>query len=324
MKRLERIQAKLIGLQSRTIVRAEDLAERLGVSVRTIYRDLRSLEASGVPLAAEAGVGYSLVTGFTLPPVHLTADEAEHLLLAEKLLSATADVTTQQHISTAMDKIRSVLVAEDRTSVEFLEHRLLVQPTPHGSPVELDVIPTILQALRTSRCVRITYFSNSTQSTSERLIEPIGLTYYSQHWHVLAWCIYKNDYRDFRADRITSVRLTDNRFVPSRHPLPADVLKQRRFHEQEEPLDVVLDVHESVIPMLTDIRRTYGFLREEPKQNSWQRMLFRTSYPQFFLRYIIGFGSTIRVVSPQHFREDLAEFASLIEAHHREPASQTS
>ena len=324
MKRLERIQAILIVLQSRTLVRAEDLAERLGVSVRTIYRDLRSLEESGVPIAAEAGVGYSLIKGFTLPPVHLTADEAEHLLLAEKLLAATADESTQQLVSGAMDKIRAVLHSEDRTSVEYLEHRLLVQPTPHGSPVEHNVIPTILRALRTSRRVRITYFSNSTQTTSERLIEPLGLAHCAQHWHVLAWCVGKAGYRDFRADRISAVSLTDSQFVPSRHPLPADLMEQRQFHEQKEPLDVVLDVHESVVPMLTDIRRTYGFLREDPLQHHWQRMYFRSMYPQYFLRYIIGFGATIRVISPQRFREALADYASSVEKHHRDIVVQSS
>jgi predicted DNA-binding transcriptional regulator YafY len=316
MKRLDRIHAILTALQARTIVRAEDLAEQFNVSVRTVYRDIRSLEESGIPLAAEAGVGYSLVKGFTIPPIHLTADEAEYLLLAERMLSATADTTTQQMVMAAMQKIRAVLRSSEKAAVEYLERRVLVSPPTHGTPIEPNVLTAILQSLRSSRQIRITYFSNSTQRTGERVIEPLGLAFYAQHWHVIAWCTSRFGYRDFRADRIQSVTVLDVSFIPSRHPLPSEILASQQFHDLPDPMDVIIDVHESVIPMFTDIRRSHGFHSEEAVTDGWQRMQFRPQYPDYFLCFLVSFGTAIRIIAPDQFRVRLINFAERIVAHH--------
>lgn len=316
MKRLDRLQGILIALQSRTVVRAEDLARQYDVSVRTIYRDIRSLEESGIPLAAEAGVGYSLVQGYTLPPVHLTGEEAEHLLLAEKLLSATADHTTQRLVSSALHKIRAVLKTDDKSSVEYLEHRLIVKPTTHGLPIGPNVLSTIIDALRTSTRVDITYFSNSTQRTSQRSIEPVGIVFYAQHWHALAWCCQRSAYRDFRIDRILDARRTDERFSPARHPMPSELAGRFHFDELPTPMEIIIDVHESTIPLLTDMRRLFGFVDEGATHNGWRLMTFRPDFPDYFLCFLLGHGTAIRVVAPDSFREQLATRALEIADHH--------
>lgn len=324
MKRFDRLQGILIALQSRTVVRAEDLADHYGVSVRTIYRDIRSLEESGIPLAAEAGVGYSLVQGYTLPPVHLTAEEGEHLLLAEKLLAATADTATQRLLTSAMQKIRAVMRTDDRSSVEYLEQRLLVHPSAHGNPIGPAILSTLIDALRHTCRVRMTYFSNSTQATDVRVIEPIGIAFYAQHWHVLAWCTMRKDYRDFRVDRILDATLTDERFAAARHPMPSDILGAHRYDERPEPIDVLIDVHEAVVPMLTDVRRMHGFVREDAPARGWRRMEFRPDYPEYLLRLLLSYGTAIRIVAPDVVRHRLAAMASAIAVHHaadvREPS----
>lgn len=316
MKRLDRLQGILIALQSRTVVRAEDLAQQYGVSVRTIYRDIRSLEESGIPLAAEAGVGYSLVQGYTLPPVHLTGEEAEHLLLAEKLLSATADHTTQRLVSSALHKIRAVLKTDDKSSVEYLEHRLIVKPTSHGLPIGPNVLSTIIDALRTSTRVDITYFSNSSQRTSQRIIEPVGIIFYAQHWHVLAWCCHRSAYRDFRVDRIGNAHRTDERFSPARHPMSSELAGRFHVDEHPEPMDIIIDVHESTIPHMTDMKRMFGFVDEGATHNGWRLMTFRPDFPDYFLCFLLGHGTAIRVVEPEAFRERMAVRALEIADHH--------
>ena len=109
MNRLERISAILVKLQSRPVVTASEIAEQFGVSLRTVYRDIRALEESGIPVGGEAGVGYSLVDGFKLPPLMFNTEEALSFLVAEKLVSHQTDGDTYGLFRSGMDKIRAVL-----------------------------------------------------------------------------------------------------------------------------------------------------------------------------------------------------------------------
>eukprot|EP01136_Pigoraptor_vietnamica_P039838 Opistho-1_new@11073 len=101
-KRFDRVIAILIQLQSKKVVKAQELAERFEVSLRTIYRDIRTLEASGVPIYGEAGIGYSLVDGYRLPPVMFTREEASSFIAAEKLMEKFIDKELGQHYQSAM------------------------------------------------------------------------------------------------------------------------------------------------------------------------------------------------------------------------------
>jgi predicted DNA-binding transcriptional regulator YafY len=123
MNRFDRITAILIQLQARRVVSGPALAAQFGVSLRTIYRDLRTLELAGVPLFGEAGVGYSLAEGYRLPPVMFTHEEAAALLTAEKLAAQLTDAATAQRSGAAMDKLLAVLRHSDRDYLETL--------TPH-------------------------------------------------------------------------------------------------------------------------------------------------------------------------------------------------
>lgn len=116
MNRLERISAILVKLQSRPVVTASEIAEQFGVSLRTVYRDIRALEESGIPVGGEAGVGYSLVDGFKLPPLMFNTEEALSFLVAEKLVSHQTDGDTYGLFRSGMDKIRAVLKTAEKIS----------------------------------------------------------------------------------------------------------------------------------------------------------------------------------------------------------------
>ncbi|MGZ4000778.1 MAG: helix-turn-helix transcriptional regulator, partial [Mucilaginibacter sp.] len=109
MNRIDRISAILIQLQSRRVVKASDIAERFNISLRTVYRDIRTLEEAGIPLIGEAGVGYSIMDGYRLPPVMFTREEATAFLTAEKLMEKLTDPSSDENYKSAMYKIRSVL-----------------------------------------------------------------------------------------------------------------------------------------------------------------------------------------------------------------------
>ncbi len=125
-KRFDRIVAILIQLQSKKIVKAQELANRFEVSLRTIYRDIRTLEASGVPIYSEAGVGYALMEGYRLPPVMFTREEASSFIAAEKLMQKFTDETLGKHYASAMYKLKAVLKSDDKDWVSSIESNIFM------------------------------------------------------------------------------------------------------------------------------------------------------------------------------------------------------
>src|ERR1051326_7780282 len=126
MNRVERLMAILLHLQSRRVVRAEDIAAHFEISVRTVYRDLAALGQGGVPIVAEAGVGYSLVKGYHLPPVMFTADEASALSVGGKLVEHLTDASLRKQMESALLKVRSVLPRDRQDYLDRLERSTVV------------------------------------------------------------------------------------------------------------------------------------------------------------------------------------------------------
>lgn len=124
LKKIDRITAILTQLQSKPIVRAQDLAEKFEVSIRTIYRDIKTLENAGIPIIGEAGNGYSLMDGYKLPPVMFTKDEVLSFITAEKLMQHFSHESLGAHYKTAMEKLRSVLKYSDKKLLENIEKQI--------------------------------------------------------------------------------------------------------------------------------------------------------------------------------------------------------
>src|SRR5215203_7098302 len=108
MNRIDRLAAITIQLQSKRLVKAQEVADKFGISLRTVYRDIHALEEAGVPVIGEAGVGYRLMEGYKLPPVLFNQDEASALLTASKLMQSMSDEHSSKHYSSALDKIKAV------------------------------------------------------------------------------------------------------------------------------------------------------------------------------------------------------------------------
>src|SRR5215510_7157977 len=121
MNRVDRLMATVLRLQSRRVVRAEDIAARFEISLRTVYRDLAALGEAGIPILAEPGVGYSLVKGYHLPPVMLTAEEASALSMGEKLVAHLTDDSLRKQMESAVLKIRSVLPRDRQDYLDRLD-----------------------------------------------------------------------------------------------------------------------------------------------------------------------------------------------------------
>src|ERR1700743_2579363 len=126
MNRIDRVSAILIQLQSRRVVKANDIAERFGISLRTVYRDVKTLEEAGIPIIGEAGVGYSIVDGYRLPPVMFTREEATAFLTAEKFVETLTDSSTTDNYKSAMYKIRAILKSTEKDLLEDIDGKIEV------------------------------------------------------------------------------------------------------------------------------------------------------------------------------------------------------
>ena len=214
MNRVDRLMAIVVRLQSRRVVRAEDIAADFEISVRTVYRDLGALSEAGIPIVAEAGVGYSLVKGYHLPPVMFTAEEASALFTGGKLVEHLTDASLRKQMESALLKIRSVLPRDRQDYLDRLERStVVVSPGPIMAPrLSSQALIPIQRALAQRRVLAIDYQAAQRRDLTQRQVEPLGLVYYADNWHLIAYCRLRKDVRDFRTDRIHTLELRNEVF----------------------------------------------------------------------------------------------------------------
>lgn len=226
MNRVDRLMGIVTALQSKKYMTAEAIAAHFNTSVRTVFRDLRAMGEIGVPVGFEAGKGYFITEGYFLPPVSLTMEEANTLALLEPLVTRFSDKSTRQHFGTALSKIKMVLGNLQRKNFEQIQAQtahFIPEIYAHMLP-DTSYLTTIQNAIVGKTILRIEY-ETSGGETSTREVEPIGLTFYSLNWHLIAWCHLRNDYRDFRTSRIRRLAATMMPFLKTDHIALAEYLK---------------------------------------------------------------------------------------------------
>lgn len=214
MNRIDRLVAMVMHLQGRRVVRAEDMASHFEVSLRTIYRDIAALGEAGVPIAGEAGVGYSLVRGYHLPPVMLTADEAAALVVGAEMVRRFSDASLCGPMDAALDKLRAVLPRDRQEQVERLARQTVVVGPPAAAAGDARAQPWLLavqRAVAQRRVLRVIYRGRERDET-RREIEPLGVVCYGGTWQLVAWCRLRADVRHFRIDRIRDLEMLGEQF----------------------------------------------------------------------------------------------------------------
>jgi predicted DNA-binding transcriptional regulator YafY len=191
------------------------LARELGVSLRTLYRDIASLQAQGASIEGEAGVGYVLRPGFTLPPLMLSEDEIEALVLGSRWVAGHADPGLAEAARNALAKIHAVLPAALRLE---LESNALLVPGPESPPGELANLASIRMAIRREHKLRIAY-RDGFGMPSDRVVWPFAVGFFERAQVMAAWCEQKLAFRHFRIDRIASVLVQDDRYPRRRQQL---------------------------------------------------------------------------------------------------------
>lgn len=211
--RLSRLTAILIQLQTRQLLTAPALADKFGVSIRTIYRDIRALEQSGVPILTEEGKGYTLMEGYKVPPVMFTETEANALITAEHLVLKDKDTSLIQAYRSAIDKIKSVLRYSTKESVNLLAGRIAISRN-HTEAGASNYLSTLQLALTNFKMVRIVYQKADTEESSTRDIEPFALLSTQGNWLLVAWCRLRKSFRLFRLDRMQNLVVLEEQFAP--------------------------------------------------------------------------------------------------------------
>jgi len=338
MNRFDRVTSLLLLLQTRSVITAQYLADYFNVSERTIYRDIRTLENAGVPIGAQAGVGYFIEEGYRLPPVSFTLDEASSLLLGEKLLVSSLDANSLQDFKQALNKIRSVINSSDKDYLSSFDVDIKVLPTGSHFPID-DIkgegqnisqgkdsinleagashsgdrwLRECRSALVKAQVVEIDYSALSSNSHTMRSIEPIGLFYYSWHWHLIAWCRLRKAYRDFRLDRILSFSAQNENFIRHSRLTLQEYLSTQSGREELEEVEIFFTSESA--RFVGEQRYMFGFIEQE-RQNDGVKMRFLTHVPQYMARWLLQYTNDIEVISGNSIQTELKRLSAQLWAH---------
>lgn len=228
MRRADRLFQIVQYLQGRRLTTARQIAERLEVSERTVYRDVQDLVLSGVPIEGEAGVGYVLRPGFHLPPLMFNADELEALIVGARMIDAWAGEKLAGAARDALQKIDAVLPARLKSAVR--DPRVFA-PTFPDRKLTGPRFDAIRDAINRKQKVRIRY-QRADEAQSKRIVWPLGLLFWGNVWTLAGWCELRGDYRTFRIDRIQSVQVLNDVFIET-DDISLTALLQR-YREEEK------------------------------------------------------------------------------------------
>lgn len=202
MRRADRLFQIVQQLRGGRLTTARQLAQRLEVSERTIYRDIADLIGTGVPIDGEAGVGYLMREGFDLPPLMFSRKEIVALVAGARLLRAWGGAAMAEAAEEALIKIEAVLPDEERRQAAAVQVHAL---PAHGLPDDARRLLDKLEAAANERRRLDISYATEGGTESERVIRPLGIWFWGKVWTLVAWCELRGDFRMFRVDRIGKI-----------------------------------------------------------------------------------------------------------------------
>lgn len=187
----------------RTVVTAAQLSSRLGISERTVYRDISDLIQAGTPIAGEAGVGYRLQPGYDLPPLMFDREEIQALVLGARIVRQVGDPALSRAAESILAKVADVL---PKDLEPLLADTRLFMPSIVNTAASATGLALAREALVARRRMHFTY-SDEQGKTGDRTVRPLGVFFWGRTWTLAAWCELRQDFRNFRLDRVTDAQL---------------------------------------------------------------------------------------------------------------------
>lgn len=315
MNRTDRLVAMVMFLQGRRVVRAEEMAGHFEVTVRTIYRDIAALGEAGVPVAGEAGVGYSLVKGYHLPPVMFTADEALALFVGGEMVKRFTDASLAAPMVSALLKIRSVLPRDRQDDVDRLARATHIEGPPRlpAGPDQRTLLP-IQQAVVARRVLRMTYRARAREEDTVRDVEPLGVTFHRGAWYLVAWCRLRRDFRYFKLERLRALEVLGERFDARPDFSLGDYLRKTVAAEERIPARVWFT--RSAMERARSENYT-GVIAERPARDGFEVELEAFSL-DWLARWLLSFGGEAEALAPAELRKRVTDEARKVAARHGE------
>jgi predicted DNA-binding transcriptional regulator YafY len=302
MNRFDRISALLVLLQSRSVLRAADCAERFGVSIRTIYRDVRTLEQAGVPVCGDAGVGYSLVEGYRLPPLMFTPQEALAFLTAEKFIEQLTDPHNSLHFHSGMDKVRAVMRGAGKGTMEAVDGKIAVRRSRRApQPKTPDLLQTILRSV-SDRLVLEMDYTRTDGSVSRRQVEAVGVTFSHPCWYLTAWCHLRGEYRTFRLDRIDRLATSSRPHTIAEHP-PLESLAGR--DDRARLTEVVIRTDRETARKNVDASYFMGLVGQRELPDGRVEQTYMSYSTEAMARWVLANADTTTAVGPAEVNEHI-------------------
>ena len=309
LNRTERLFALILLLQNRPSMTSRDLAEHFMVSRRTIFRDLRALSESGVPLTYADQGGYEILEGYQLPPLMLSARQAATLLVGAEFMKLQSDASLRKEADEVALKIRSVLPKQIRDYIDQLNERTVLDPYwLHERPMRDEEGGSwydLSEAVAQHRSVIMEYYVQSRDELTKRKVDPLGLVYYTDHWNLIAYDHLRDDIRNFLLDNIRSMFVLSERFEPPEGFDLEEHLKERG----ENPQNVRIVVR--FAPQIYRWARQSipAEIEEERPRKGAIDVTFYFENLGYVARWLLRFGTQAQVLEPAALRERVREEA---------------
>ncbi|SEH70636.1 Predicted DNA-binding transcriptional regulator YafY, contains an HTH and WYL domains [Paenimyroides aquimaris] len=302
-KKFNRILNIYVQLQSRNWITAQQFANRYEVSVRTIYRDMKALENAGVPVYNEPGKGFALVDGYRIPPTIFTKEEAMSFAIAEKLVGKFADKKLSFDFSSALHKMKAILRTSEKENVALIEDQYLIFDS--SSSENSEVLSVLLSCIVEKVQLEIFYQKPASDQAERRLLEPIGIFYENDYWYFMAFCYLRNDYRQFRIDRVKQLTKTITLFKNEHQPLEYFLNRKKTVEIPKNTIKIV--VPRKMAHYFNWDKNSYGFVSDK-EIDSQVEMTFETSLKlEYFARWLLMFSDEATVVEPLKLKQIMGD-----------------
>jgi predicted DNA-binding transcriptional regulator YafY len=305
MNRIDRLTAILVQLQSKRVVKAQEIADKFKLSLRTVYRDIKALDEAGVPTIGEAGIGYSIMEGYRLPPVMFTKEEATAFLTAEKLVEKLTDGSTKKNYGSAMLKVKAVLRLTEKDYLEDMEQHIEVIENQYVPKRTNDTVhlQQVLQSIAQKNVLQLDYFANHNQQHSKRDVEPVGIYYLGEYWYMVGYCRLRRDYRTFKFGSINKLTVTNEHFK-QQHPSLKSFLSKKSKEKKLQTVVILID--KNILPYFGDQKYYNGFVSQKEIDDKIE-MIFLSASLNGFARWYMNFGDHAEIVEPQALRDVVKE-----------------
>ncbi len=313
MNRIDRLTGTLLMLQSQRRLSVAAIASHWEISERTVYRDIAALCEAGVPIVFEPETGYRLMGGYEVPPVMFSEEEALALFLSGEIAEQFADASLRDSIRTALLKIRSVLPEERQSLLENFKKSLGIWINSAKPDIGTECLIPIHNAVLQKKCIHVSYDTAQRGFISERVVEPLGILYYGNHWHLIAYCRFREDYRDFRMDRVRKWEALDEGFTAHDQFSLDEFISHREVVENMIPITVV------VKSQLAE--RFQRRLLAEPSNvelfpDGSTRLTFQSISLEWSAHWLLSYGPGVRVEAPLELREQMKRMAEQVVEHY--------